>query len=283
MKDELKTSVLMSTYKNDNINFLGHAIDSVINQTKKPDEIVIVVDGPIPKENFLLLNEYSKKNKEIRIIKCKENMGLGLALRKGVEECNNELIIRMDSDDISKCDRIEKLYKEIVNGKHDIVGSNITEFINDENNIVSRRVVPEKDDEIKKYMKKRCPMNHVSVIFRKESVQKVGNYESLLYNEDYLLWIKMAQAGMKFYNIQEDLVNVRVGSDMYKRRGGRKYFRSEKRIQDYMLKNKIISISVYITNIIKRYILQVLMTNNMRQFVFQKFARKSVKGWKYGK
>ncbi len=278
MKDELKTSVLMSTYKNDNINFLGHAIDSVINQTKKPDEIVIVVDGPIPKENFLLLNEYSKKNKEIRIIKCKENMGLGLALRKGVEECNNELIIRMDSDDISKCDRIEKLYKEIVNGKHDIVGSNITEFINDENNIVSRRVVPEKDDEIKKYMKKRCPMNHVSVIFRKESVQKVGNYESLLYNEDYLLWIKMAQAGMKFYNIQEDLVNVRVGSDMYKRRGGRKYFRSEKRIQDYMLKNKIISISVYITNIIKRYILQVLMTNNMRQFVFQKFARKSVKG-----
>lgn len=278
MKDELKTSVLMSTYKNDNINFLGHAIDSVINQTKKPDEIVIVVDGPIPKENFLLLNEYSKKNKEIRIIKCKENMGLGLALRKGVEECNNELIIRMDSDDISKCDRIEKLYKEIVNGKHDIVGSNITEFINDENNIVSRRVVPEKDDEIKKYMKKRCPMNHVSVIFRKESVQKVGNYESLLYNEDYLLWIKMAQAGMKFYNIQEDLVNVRVGFDMYKRRGGRKYFRSEKRIQDYMLKNKIISISVYITNIIKRYILQVLMTNNMRQFVFQKFARKSVKG-----
>lgn len=278
MKDELKTSVLMSTYKNDNINFLGHAIDSVINQTKKPDEIVIVVDGPIPKENFLLLNEYSKKNKEIRIIKCKENMGLGLALRKGVEECNNELIIRMDSDDISKCDRIEKLYKEIVNGKHDIVGSNITEFINDENNIVSRRVVPEKDDEIKKYIKKRCPMNHVSVIFRKESVQKVGNYESLLYNEDYLLWIKMAQAGMKFYNIQEDLVNVRVGSDMYKRRGGRKYFRSEKRIQDYMLKNKIISISVYITNIIKRYILQVLMTNNMRQFVFQKFARKSVKG-----
>ena len=205
-------------------------------------------------------------------------MGLGLALRKGVEECTNELIIRMDSDDISRCDRIEKLYKEIVSGEHDIVGSNITEFINDENNIVSRRVVPEKDDEIKKYLKKRCPMNHVSVIFRKESVQKVGNYESLLYNEDYLLWIKMAQAKMKFYNIQEDLVNVRVGSDMYKRRGGRKYFKSEKKIQDYMLKNKIISISVYITNIIKRYILQVLMTNNMRQFVFQNFARKSVRG-----
>ena len=139
-------------------------------------------------------------------------------------------------------------------------------------------MVPEKDDEIKKYLKKRCPMNHVSVIFRKESVQKVGNYESLLYNEDYLLWIKMAQAKMKFYNIQEDLVNVRVGSDMYKRRGGRKYFKSEKKIQDYMLKNKIISISVYITNIIKRYILQVLMTNNMRQFVFQNFARKSVRG-----
>ena len=88
----------------------------------------------------------------------------------------------------------------------------------------------------------------------------------------------MAQAKMKFYNIQEDLVNVRVGSDMYKRRGGRKYFKSEKKIQDYMLKNKIISISVYITNIIKRYILQVLMTNNMRQFVFQNFARKSVRG-----
>ncbi len=278
MDNELKTSVLISTYKNDNIKFLERAIDSIINQTKKPDEIVIVVDGPIPKENFLLLNEYSEKNKKIKIIECKKNMGLGLALRKGVEECTNELILRMDSDDISRNDRIEKLYKKIVKEEYDIVGSNITEFIDDENNIVSIRTVPEKDTEIKKYLKKRCPMNHVSVIFKKESVLKVGNYESLLYNEDYLLWIKMAQAEMKFYNIQENLVNVRVGQDMYKRRGGKIYFRSEKKIQDYMLKNKIISIPIYVTNLIKRYILQVLMTNNMRQFVFQKFARKSVKG-----
>jgi glycosyltransferase involved in cell wall biosynthesis len=278
MDNELKTSVLISTYKNDNIKFLERAIDSIINQTKKPDEIVIVVDGPIPKENFLLLNEYSEKNKKIKIIECKKNIGLGLALRKGVEECTNELILRMDSDDISRNDRIEKLYKKIVKEEYDIVGSNITEFIDDENNIVSIRTVPEKDTEIKKYLKKRCPMNHVSVIFKKESVLKVGNYESLLYNEDYLLWIKMAQAEMKFYNIQENLVNVRVGQDMYKRRGGKIYFRSEKKIQDYMLKNKIISIPIYVTNLIKRYILQVLMTNNMRQFVFQKFARKSVKG-----
>ena len=135
------------------------------------------------------------------------------------------------------------------------------------------RNVPTKDEDIKKYMKTRCAMNNVTVMFRKADLLSVGGYLDWYYNEDYYLWIRMWLKGLRFANIPEVLVRVRVGKDMYQRRGGRKYFKSELGIQNYMLKNKLISLPTYILNVLKRLIVQRLLPNRLRGWVFRTFAR----------
>lgn len=116
-------------------------------------------------------------------------------------------------------------------------------------------------------------MNQVTVMFKNSDVQEVGGYIDWFCEEDYYLWLRMYLAGKEFYNVKEVLVNVRVGKDMYARRGGIKYYKSEKKLQKFMKKNKIIGFSTYCTNVIKRFIVQVLMPNKVRAWAFKKFAR----------
>ena len=272
---DYKFSVSMCVYGGDNSEWFQTAVESILNQSLKPDEVVLVVDGPIPDE----LNEIVKiyeRNPIFNVIRLEKNQGHGNARRMGLDNCKNELVAIMDAYDISKSDRFEKQIEEFKkNQSLDIVGGNITEFIDDEKNIVAERVVPADDAEIKAYMKKRCPMNLVSVMFKKTSVERVGGFIDWYCEEDYYLWLRMALAEMRFANVSDILVNVRVGKDMYKRRGGWKYYKSEAKLQKYMLKHKIINFPTYLSNKTKRFIVQVLMPNNLRGWVFKKFARKS--------
>ena len=119
-------------------------------------------------------------------------------------------------------------------------------------------------------------MNQMTVMFKKASVENVGGYIDWYCDEDYYLWLRMALADMKFFNISDTLVNVRVGEDMYRRRGGKRYFQSEARLQKFMLEKKIINRSTYASNVTKRFIVQVLLPNKLRGVVFKKFARKKV-------
>lgn len=273
---DYKFSVSMCVYGGDNSEWFQTAVESILNQSLKPDEVVLVVDGPIPDE----LNEIVKIyecNPIFNVIRLEKNQGHGNARRMGLDNCKNELVAIMDADDISKSDRFEKQIEEFKkNQSLDIVGGNITEFIDDEKNIVAERVVPADDAEIKAYMKKRCPMNLVSVMFKKTSVERVGGFIDWYCEEDYYLWLRMALAEMRFANVSDILVNVRVGKDMYKRRGGWKYYKSEAKLQKYMLKHKIINFPTYLSNKTKRFIVQVLMPNNLRGWVFKKFARGKV-------
>lgn len=155
-----------------------------------------------------------------------------------------------------------------------MVGGVIDEFIGEVANVVGSRIVPEVDKEIKAYLKSRCPMNLVTVMLRKNIVQKVGGFQDWYCEEDYFLWIRLALAGAKFHNIPEVLVKVRVGKDMYQRRGGKKYFMSEARLQKYMLSHHVISLSRFIYNVMVRFIVQVVMPNTVRGWVFRTFARK---------
>lgn len=270
-----KYSVLMSLYIKEKPEYLRLAIDSMLGQTVVPDEIVIVEDGPLTDDLYAVLDEYKEKFPQIiRTVRNEKNLGLGLALNAGLKECRNELVARMDTDDIADLVRCEKQLKYFMeNPETTILGGQIAEFIMEPANIVGRRIVPETDKELKEYMKKRCPFNHMTVMFKKSDVIKVGNYQDWFWNEDYYLWIRMNLTNMKFANVPDVLVNVRVGEEMYQRRGGKKYFLSEYRIQKLMLDKKVISVCTFVENVMKRAVVQMLLPNKVRGWVFKKFAR----------
>lgn len=273
----MKFSVVISVYRNDKPEFVEKTLDSVTTlQTCKPAEIVLVVDGPIPDAVDRLLSEREKvSNGLYHIIRLPENEGLGNALKAGVEAAKYPIIARMDSDDIAVSCRFEKQLAFMeTHPEYAVVGGQIAEFIDDINNVVGHRILPLNDAELKLYLKSRCPFNHVTVMLRKDAVLATGNYMDWHYNEDYYLWIRMAEAGCKFANLPDTLVNVRVGKDMYRRRGGWQYFKSEERIQRYMLRHKTISLPRYVYNVAGRFAVQVAMPNWLRGFVFQKMFRK---------
>ncbi len=270
-------SVITSVYKNDKPEFVRVALDSMlVNQSVKPTEIVLVQDGPVPDGLSLLLSEYESKYPEVmHIIRLEINGGLGNALKLGVENAKHDICARMDSDDICLPDRFEKqlAYLE-AHPECDIVGGQMTEFIGEPVNIVGRREVPLTNKEIYEYMKSRCALNHVTVMFRKEAVLKAGNYQDWFWNEDYYLWVRMMMAGRKFANIPDVAVNVRSGADQYARRGGKKYFDSEIGIKKLMLDKGMITRKEYIVNYIQRFIIQLMLPNSVRGWVFRTFARK---------
>ena len=269
-------SVSMCVYSGDNPDWFKTAVNSILNQTVKPSEVILVVDGPVGDELGAAISEFET----LSIVKCirlKENMGHGVARRTGLENCKNNLVAIMDADDISMGDRFERQLALFEADKSlDVVGGNITEFIGDEANIVGRRTVPADDSAIKEYLKTRCPMNLMTVMFKKDSVEKAGGFIDWYCEEDYYLWVRMFLCGMKFANCEDTLVNVRAGADMYARRGGIKYFKSEAKLQRYMLKKGIISKFIFLTNVSKRFVVQVLMPNRIRAFVFKKFARERI-------
>lgn len=268
-------SFLTSCYINSKANEFKIAMDSMLNQTLPAEQIVVVCDGQISEELSNLIDEYSSNNQSLfTIVKLEKNQGLGLALREGTEFCRNDIIVRMDMDDICVADRCEKQIKILdENSEIDVVGSNIVEFIDNVENVVGSRVVAEEHEQICKYMKARCPFNHMTVAMRKKTLEKADGYKHWWLNEDSYLWVRMYLVGCKFYNIQENLVLVRVGKEMYARRGGYKYYKSERDLFKFMYKNKVINWFEYQKAKFIRFVVQVLMTNSVRQWFFKKFAR----------
>lgn len=213
-------SVLMSIYCKENPAFVKLAIDSMVNQTIKPEQVVIVKDGKLSQELNCVIDEYKKNDSDLfTLIQLKENRGLGLALDEGMKYCRNELIARMDSDDISVVDRCEKqLYLFEKNPELDIVSGAIKEFKNDINNIVSTRRVPEYQEAIEIQMRRRSAFNHPAVMYKKSAVLRCGGYGNSVRKEDHDLFSRMLNQGCKAYNIQEAILYYRTGDESIKRR-----------------------------------------------------------------
>lgn len=281
--ESINFSVSICVYGKDNHKYFDVALESVVFQTIEPTEIVLTVDGPIPKTIEDVIRKYEiilkEKNIAFKIIRLEKNMGHGEARRICFDNCSYDLIAIMDADDISVTNRFEKqiaFLKE--NPELSVVGGVITEFITKENIkdtscIAGNRIVPKTNEEIKIFMKKRCPMNQVTVMFKKNDVSEVGGYIDWFCEEDYYLWIRLALAGKGFGNIEQKLVNVRVGDEMYQRRGGIEYFKSEVKLQKYMLDKKMIDFRRFLINVGERFILQVLMPSRIRGWLFRKLAR----------
>lgn len=272
--ENYKFSISICVYNGDNADHFDAAMNSIFNQTLMPDEVVLVVDGPVNDGINAVIEKYESQFESLKVVRSPENVGHGNARRLGLENCSHELVALMDADDICEKNRFKKQIKAFkTNPQISIVGGQITEFIDNTNNVVGKRTVPVEDAQIKAYMQKRCPMNQMTVMFKKSHIQNVGGYRDWYCDEDYYLWIRMALADMKFYNLPDVLVNVRVGNEMYQRRGGIKYFRSEAGIQRLMLSKGLISGPRYVINVGQRFVLQVLMPNRLRGFIFKMFAR----------
>lgn len=273
--DYSKYSFLMTVYKNTNLENLKQSIDSMLNQTTAAEQIIIVFDGPVPEKVSEYIYELKNKNEELwTVVELKENKGQGLAARAGMAQCRNDLVARMDDDDIMIPTRIEKQIAYMQEHPQiDVLGGNIAEFIDDISNIVGKRILPSKNQDILRYQKSRCPMNQVTTIMKKYKVDSAGGYQHWHFNEDSYLWARMTLAGCEFANLQETLCYVRVGEDMYRRRGGYKYYKSERDLFKFMYKNKIINWLEYQEAKLIRFIVQVLMPNSIRQWFFKTFAR----------
>lgn len=268
-------SVLMSLYIKETPSNFSECMESVLNQTIMPNEIVIVKDGPLTEELEKELSRYVEANPSLyKIVPLEKNVGLGLALREGMLNCSYELVARMDTDDVAKEDRFEKQIAEFNKDANlDICGSHILEFEDSVDNIVAKRTVPIQDAEIKKYQKRRDAFNHMTVMFKKSAVLSAGNYQSCMLMEDTLLWANMFINGAKAMNIDEALVFARVGKDMFERRGGWSYYKKYKQGRKQVRKTGYISFWDYHYTLIIQFVV-ALMPNKLRGWFFKKFLHR---------
>jgi len=249
-------SVLMSVYGKENSVWFKKAAESMLKQTAPPDEFVLICDGPLTEELETAVEELDRSYPGMfQILRLKENVGLGEALRQGILLCRNELVARMDSDDIACPDRCRQqleLFQKIP--ELAFSSGTIAEFF-DERDLESSetaalrlRMLPQSHEEIVSYAKKRNPMNHMAVMLKKSAVLQAGNYQSAEGLEDYDLWSRMLQLGFRAGNLKETLVWARIGNGMEQRRGGVKYAGRMARFQTLLLKRGFLSLPQYIVN-----------------------------------
>ena len=272
-----KYSVLMSVYKNDSPEFLKLALDSIYKeQTRKPDEIVVVFDGPLTPQLIEVLDRFKRGKEDIvKYYPQVENRGLGEALRIGSKQCSGDYIFRMDSDDLSDPHRFEKQINYIE--KHpeiDVLGTDIAEFnVSPKEKDLRIRRCPKNHDDIVQMGKRRNPMNHVTVCMKKSALEKCGGYKSLLLLEDYYLWLHMIAAGCKLANLNESLVYVRIGNGFDSKRGDKERINGWKTLQQFMLEKEMISRQEALLNMISIWLF-VNTPTTLKKIIYQKFLRK---------
>ena len=268
---DYRFSVLISVYYKEIPRYLDRALQSITDdQILKPNEIVLIKDGPLTKELDEVIGKFKRKYPNLfKIVTLEKNYGLGKALNVGLENCTYELVARMDGDDISKPERFKKQIEIFQkNPKLDIVGSWIDEFIEkgEEITVRSIRKVPETSEEIYQRLKSICAFNHPTVMYRKSKIIEVGSYLQEFALEDYYLWIRLAMSGANMYNLQESLLNFRITEGTSKRRGGFKLLKSDIKFQKKLYKLSFIDKIEVLGNLVKYFIYR-LLPNNFRVIV----------------
>ena len=252
-------SVLISVYQKENPDHFRLALRSIWHdQLLKPGEIVLIEDGPLTKELTTVIEAFSQEA-PLKIVAYQQNRGLGVVLAEGIYHCSNEWIARMDSDDIATPERFLRQIDFVrKNPDIDIVGSSIAEFQDTPEAITSYRCPPSDTRAIGAFAKRRNPLNHMTVLFRKKAVTDAGNYQSFIGYEDYLLWIRMLINGAKMANISEPLVWARIGNNMLARRHGITFFKQEIKLQKKLRSIGFLNRSEYCGNIFLRAIPRLL-------------------------
>lgn len=213
-------SVLMSLYIKENPTYLEESIESILNQTLKSNEIVIVIDGPLTDELEEVLSKYKNKYPSLFIFpRLEKNVGLGPALNFGLEHCSNNIVARMDTDDIALPKRCEMQINRLKEKKELVmIGTNVDEFSEDINNTKKSRNVPSNYKDIVAFSKRRSPFNHPTVMYKKDKILALGGYHDVLRKEDYDLFVRMLNNDYYCENLEESLLFFRANEEAYKRR-----------------------------------------------------------------
>lgn len=267
-------SVLMSVYHKEKPEYLNQAIESIQTQTISTNDFVLVCDGPLNEQlDGVIATKQQEMGDTLNVVRLAKNSGLGNALNEGIKYCKNELVARMDSDDIAYPNRCEKQMAVFnAHSEVSICSGIVEEFTTDPNTVDTKRVPPETNAEIVEFAKKRNPFNHPCVMYKKSAVEAVGSYQDFYLLEDYYLWLRMLMTGYQGYNVQEPLLHMRAGSDMYKRRAGWKYAKTQARLFKFMKGQGFIGEGQYIKSCVIRSG-SALAPNWLRKFMFEKVLR----------
>lgn len=270
-----KFSVLLSTYAGDSARHLNDAIQSIYTlQTVRPDQIVLVLDGPVSQEMDLIINKWAiALNNVLLVIRLPENVGLAGALNVGLSSCRNEIVARMDSDDLSVPRRFELQLKFMLrNPQVDIASGAVVEYDHRMFSILSSRQLPLEHEELVRFAKLRSPLNHPAVIFRKSAIETLGGYPNFRKAQDYALWTKAIVGGYRLGNVPEALVHMRAGEELFNRRGW-SYLLNELKLLKFQRKIGFLSNSEFLLSLFVRGVLR-LAPNNFKKAVYMFSRRK---------
>lgn len=271
----MKFSVLMSVYYKENPEWLEIALKSVFKQTVIPNEVVLIQDGLLTVELNRVIDSFCRKYPTVfKTYRIDKNVGLGKALNYGLSKCSNDLVARMDTDDIAKNNRFELQLKEFEkNSKLVICGGQIEEFCDNKENITGIRNVPLNHKDIALFAKRRNPFNHMTVMFKKSTIESVGGYQHMSYFEDYWLWVRVISQAYRCININEILVSVRAGDKLINRRGGWEYAKCILNFEKNLKKIKYINNFEFIILLGSRVFVS-LLNNGVRRMIYKNFLRK---------
>ncbi|MCW3175536.1 glycosyltransferase [Acinetobacter baumannii] len=275
----MKFSVLISIYFKEQPDHFNACMESIWNnQTVKPSEIIMVEDGPLTPELDGIIEYWKKKLVGVlKVTKLKENVGTGKAKNIGLQQCSNEIICIVDTDDISVPDRFEKQIKVLSNDPELVIlGGQIIEFIDDISSPSGMRNVPLTNLELRQYAKKQSPFNNMTIAYRKTKILEVGGYQHHLWMEDYNLFLRVIAKGYKVQNLQDVLVYARIDNGMHGRRKGFQYIKSEKQLLDLKkqlkLQNPLYANMLFLIRSAFR-----LLPANLLGTIYNTFLRKDIK------
>lgn len=269
-------SALMSVYGRDRAEWFRAAVQSMLDQTIPPKEFVLVCDGPLEPELEDVLAVFLREYPDvIQTVRLPENGGLGHALQQGLLRCRCEFVARMDADDIAVKDRVERQLAALAaQPEASVIGGQIAEFTEKPEQVTGYRVVPVRGKEIRTTAAFRNPMNHVTVVFRRQDVLDVGGYRDFPGFEDYDLWARMLCEGKHLLNLQDVLCYVRINRDTYRRRGGLSYFQSAVAMQKELRRCGLVTRVQYGRNLMVRCLGTVILPAGLRGWLFRTCMRK---------
>ncbi|WP_248283298.1 glycosyltransferase [Cryobacterium arcticum] len=249
---ETPFSLLLPVYAGDKAAYFAKAFTStVIEQSRRPSDVVIVQDGPIGAELAAAVATATAESPvPVNHVRLPANVGLARALETGLQHCAHDVVARMDADDISLPTRFERQLTVIDDG-YDLVGTGMLEF-DEDGRVLGQRIPPTDPDEIASTARFHDPFNHPTVVYRRSVVARAGGYRELPLMEDYWLFARMIQAGALVANLPDPLVMYRVDAGAYGRRGGWTLFRSEIALQRSLLRDAFVTRRQFARNILVR-------------------------------